>query len=285
MSMETLSFSAYQDPEGSSLNHCSQASGARPLMVNCAGQFVTSNPFVTHNRTGRLDYYLLHVLSGELEIPMGGTRVVARRGSAVVFPPNEPYRYTYAGGEALCYQWVHFTGSEAAQMLSLCGFSELPRIRHLDAVESVMHGFTALYGAFGSQDVFRDRELSAILECLLISLGRATGMGSTGKGELSASLHHVMTAYAGEIRIPELAAMEHLSTPRYNAKFKALMGVSPSRYILQLRMGEACDLLRNTDFSIKEIASMCGYRDPYFFSRAFKEYTGKSPRAYRNTSL
>jgi AraC-like DNA-binding protein len=285
MPMETLSFSAYQDLEGSPLNRCSQASCDRPLTVNCAGQFVTSNPFVTNNRTGRLDYYLLHVLSGELEIPMGGTRVIAKRGSAVVFPPNEPYRYTYTGGETLCYQWVHFTGSEAAQLLSLCGFSELPCIRQTEVAEKVSHGFAALYGAFGAQDAFRDRELAAILECLLISLGRAVGEGSVARGELSASLHYVMTAYAGEIRIPELAAMEHLSTPRYNAKFKALMGVSPSRYILQLRMGEACDLLRNTDFSIKEIAAMCGYRDPYFFSRAFKEYTGKSPRAYRNTSL
>ena len=171
--MESLSFSAYQDLEGSPLNHCSSVSFDRPLVVNCAGRFATSNSFVTHNRTGRRDYYLMHLISGELEIPMNGTTVIARRGSAVVFPPNEPYRYTYTGGETLCYQWVHFTGSEAAQLLSLCGFSVLPCIHRLDASDAVSHGFTRLYGAFSAQDAFRDRELSAILECILISLGRA----------------------------------------------------------------------------------------------------------------
>ena len=117
--------------------------------------------------------------------------------------------------------------------------------------------------------------------CLLISLARVLEEGSDARGELSASLHYMTTAYAGEIRVPELAAMEHLSTPRYNAKFTALMGVSPTKYLLSLRIGAACDLLHHTDFSIKEIAAMCGYKDPYFFSRAFKEYTGSSPRAYR----
>ena len=279
--MESMSFSAYQDLKSTPLNHCSCASSERPLMVNCAGQFVASRPFATYNRTGRLDYYLLYIVSGRLEIPMGDTTVVAKRGCAVVFPPNAPYRYSYTGGETLCYRWVHFTGSEAEKMLSLCGFSPLPCIRHMRETEYVSHGFKALFGAFGAQDAFRDRELSAVLECLLIAFGRAIGAENGKKTELSVSLRHIVTAYASEIKIPSLAAMEHLSVPRYNAKFKKLMGTSPTRYSLELRMGAACDLLRNTDFSVKEIAAMCGYRDPYFFSRAFKEYTGLSPRAYR----
>ena len=204
-----------------------------------------------------------------------------KRGDAIVFPPNEPYRYTYSGGETLCYRWVHFTGSEARAMLALCGFDVLPSVRKVGDPEELSRGFADLFGAFPVKDAFRDRELSAILDRLLISLGRAAGGESGERGAFSASLHYMMTAYASEIRIPALAAMEHLSTPRYNAKFKELMGISPTRYLLQLRMGNARDLLRNTDFSVKEIAAMCGYRDPYFFSRAFKEYTGLSPRDYR----
>lgn len=279
--MESLSFGAYQDHLNTNLNHCSLASDERPLMVNCAGQFVTERPFTTHNRTGRLDYYLMHVISGRLEIPIGQTCVIAKRGSAIVFPPNAPYRYTFSGGDTLCYRWVHFTGSEARNMLSLCGFAELPAVHEAGDHEGLSRGFADLFQAFSVKDDFRDRELSAIFERLLISLGRAVRGAGGERGELSASLHYLETAYASEIRIPALAAMEHLSTPRYNAKFKALMGVSPTRYLLQLRMGEARDLLRNTDFSVKEIAAMCGYRDPYFFSRAFKEYTGCSPRDFR----
>jgi len=283
--METLSFSAYQDLQNTPLNHCSNASNDRPLTVNCAGQFVTSRPFVTNNRTGRLDYYLMYVLSGRLEIPLGGIDVVAKRGSVIVFPPNEPYRYTFRGGETLCYQWVHFTGSEAKKAVEACGLDTLPKMKKTESTEVISQCFGDIYRAFSRQDSFRDRELSARLDCLLISLARIFEDGYGSREELCASLHYLTTAYASEIRIPELAAMEHLSTPRYNAKFKALMGVSPTKYLLQLRIGAACDLLRHTDFSIKEIAAMCGYRDPYFFSRAFKEHTGSSPRAYRGKEL
>ncbi len=279
--MESLSFRAYQDLRNTPLNYCSCESSERPLVVNCAGRFVTSRPFTTNNRSGRLDYYLMHVISGRLEIPMGGETVIAGSGSAIVFPPNAPYSYTYRAGETLCYQWVHFTGSEARDLLAACGFARLPLVRRMGDGEMVSQCFNTLFQAFTERDEFRDRELSAILDRLLISLGRAVGERAGVRGELSTSLRYMMTAYATEIRIPTLAAMEHLSTPRYNARFKALMGVSPTKYILHLRIGAACELLRNTDFSIKEIAAMCGYHDPYFFSRAFKEYTGHSPRAYR----
>ena len=59
--------------------------------------------------------------------------------------------------------------------------------------EYVSHGFKALFGAFGAQDAFRDRELSAVLECLLIAFGRAIGAENGKKTELSVSLR----AYRG----------------------------------------------------------------------------------------
>ena len=141
--MESMSFSAYQDLKSTPLNHCSCASNERPLMVNCAGQFVASRPFVTYNRTGRLDYYLLHILSGRLEIPMGDATVVAKRGAVVAFPPSFPYRYAYTGGELLCYQWVHFTGSEAEKMLTAAGCPIKPEEIGLDRKQYIHGIYTA----------------------------------------------------------------------------------------------------------------------------------------------
>ena len=280
--MESISFCAYQDlPSNRGLNNCSSESTERPLVVNCAGMFETECPFTTYNRKGRLDYYLMHVLSGTLELSIGGEEIVASRGTVLLFPPRYDYRYTYTGGEALSYQWVHFTGSEARELLAACGFSLLPCACALDGSARLSQQFERLYDAFSKQDSFRDRELSAILDCLLITLGRlAEDMGGLQKN-LAASLRYIMGFYASEIQIPSLAAMEHMSVPRYNVRFKELTGLSPTKYILRLRITSACELLKNTDFSVREIGLMCGYRDPYFFSRAFKAYMGCSPRAYR----
>ena len=279
--MESTSFCAYQDLTSNEFNHCSCESSARPLIVNCAGRINTQTPFTTYNRGGRLDYYLILVLEGTLSIPVGDTLCVAKRGSVVLFPPNYSYKYSFDGKGTLSYAWVHFTGSEVGECLLACGIEELPALRKVKSINVLSQYFGLMYDAFSKQDSFRDRELSAILECLLIALGRALGGGRETEKNLSASIRHIMTAYATDISIPELAAMEHMSTPRYNACFKKLMGVSPTKYILRLRITSACDLLLHTDMTVKEIAALCGYKDPYFFSRAFKAYVGVSPRAYR----
>mgnify|MGYP000615436301 FL=1 len=45
----------------------------------------------------------------------------------------------------------------------------------------------------------------------------------------------------------------------------------------------ACDLLKNTDLSILEIANYSGYNDASWFSVRFKHWAGNSPKEYRRT--
>ncbi|MCX2979573.1 AraC family transcriptional regulator [Halieaceae bacterium IMCC14734] len=51
------------------------------------------------------------------------------------------------------------------------------------------------------------------------------------------------------------------------------------------RLQQACRKLRNTDLSVADVGSAVGYPDPTSFSRAFRRWTGMSPRDYRNSSL
>ena len=45
----------------------------------------------------------------------------------------------------------------------------------------------------------------------------------------------------------------------------------------------ACDLLKNTDLTILEIAGYGGYNDASWFSSRFKHWSGNSPKEYRHT--
>jgi AraC-like DNA-binding protein len=49
----------------------------------------------------------------------------------------------------------------------------------------------------------------------------------------------------------------------------------------EYRRDRACRLLTRADHSILEIAYSLGYSDPAHFTRAFKRWTGGSPRSYR----
>ena len=64
-------------------------------------------------------------------------------------------------------------------------------------------------------------------------------------------------------------------------KLKA-MGSTLTKEIMYLREERAIDLLKQSDLLIADIANAVGYSEPAIFSRAFKQWTGLSPRAYRN---
>ena len=59
------------------------------------------------------------------------------------------------------------------------------------------------------------------------------------------------------------------------------MNVSPQKFLTQLRMEDAQQQLVNTDDSIQIISRRVGYKDEFTFSKAFKRYSGFSPKLYR----
>ena len=63
--------------------------------------------------------------------------------------------------------------------------------------------------------------------------------------------------------------------------FRQEMNTTPHKYLANLRLETAADMLRQgAGRSITEIAHMCGYSDPLYFSRMFKKRYGVSPREY-----
>lgn len=58
-------------------------------------------------------------------------------------------------------------------------------------------------------------------------------------------------------------------------------GVSLHKYLLQVRIARAIDLIEESDKSISEIAETCGFQNLYYFSRYFKKTTGISPTNFR----
>ena len=69
----------------------------------------------------------------------------------------------------------------------------------------------------------------------------------------------------------------HLSRSYINAVFKKYAGRSPIDFFLNIKMQEACKLLRSTKRTVQEIGAELGYEDPFYFSRAFRKVMGCPP--------
>lgn len=67
--------------------------------------------------------------------------------------------------------------------------------------------------------------------------------------------------------------------------FKNFMGVTINKYINELRIKKAKDLLKNPEIKMKDIALKTGYSDGNYFSKIFKKETGYNPSDYRRNFL
>lgn len=71
-------------------------------------------------------------------------------------------------------------------------------------------------------------------------------------------------------------------SPAYIIKlFKKYADITPNRYLTQLRINAACDLLIHANTPISMIGPMVGYSDVPHFSKLFKQYKDMSPAKYR----
>jgi AraC-like DNA-binding protein len=85
------------------------------------------------------------------------------------------------------------------------------------------------------------------------------------------------------ISISELAKNLQCSEGHLFRKFKEFTGETPVGYLNTIRIKQAAFYLKNTNFQINHIAELCGFGDPYYFSRTFHKLTGQSPKQYRDT--
>jgi AraC-like DNA-binding protein len=84
-----------------------------------------------------------------------------------------------------------------------------------------------------------------------------------------------------DANVGEMAAAAAVSRSGLLRKLKQTMGVTPQELLSEARIKHACQLLRNTDKTISEIAYGCGFTDPKYFSRCFRQSQGCSPSEYR----
>jgi len=83
-----------------------------------------------------------------------------------------------------------------------------------------------------------------------------------------------------DLSIGMLAASCNMGESYFQKLFKEIHGISPKRYIIQLKINHACDLLRSGRYTVTMVAELSGFSDIYFFSRQFKAYMGITPMQF-----
>jgi AraC-like DNA-binding protein len=87
--------------------------------------------------------------------------------------------------------------------------------------------------------------------------------------------------YASPVTVTQAARIVGMSGSRFMKFFKQATGTTFVGYVTHIRLAHACELLRETDLAVSEIAARVGFADHAYLDRRFKQYFRASPRGMR----
>jgi AraC-like DNA-binding protein len=88
-----------------------------------------------------------------------------------------------------------------------------------------------------------------------------------------------------ELSLTDVAKVVNMNANYLSENFKQVTGTNFVEYVARTRFANACDLLRNPNLRISEIAFAAGFQSLSQFNRVFKRFSGKSPTQYRPATV
>jgi AraC-like DNA-binding protein len=250
-----------------------------------------------------IDHELMLFARGTCEIQLGETRHACLSGTFLIVPPGMPHA-TWAGAAPVVRYCAHFdwTMSRPPPTGRLWSFSPewYDRRRACLAppfippgvlggtfdegstIESLMKEMFHRWRSGGPEDRATCRPL--LLEVLLrLFTRRKTGVVPSASHHVAARVRELLDSLPHrDFDRSIVTALESLgySYAYLCRQFTARYGIPPSRYVMQARMERAKTLLREGGMKVWAVAGELGYEDAGYFIRAFRKYTGSTPREF-----
>lgn len=94
-------------------------------------------------------------------------------------------------------------------------------------------------------------------------------------------LAYLRSHFAENIVVEDLAKYINSSRTECFRSFKSVIGQSPIEYLMQYRLQTAYTLLQTDNYTVGEVSMRCGFNNPSYFSKIFKQRYGISPKQCR----
>ncbi len=256
----------------------------QPIIVNCCGyQSFSTQSYAINRENGRLDYQLIYIYQGCGHYKINDTWNTLKAGSIVLFHPLQSQTYYYKHNENPQVFWIHFTGYKCKEIIknnALCNCNI-----------GVDTGIKSIFEEIILELQVHKPYFENIVEYdfyKLISYMQRVKMLKNCTSEQSSSLENLIVElnkqYMNEWTISSMADFCFLSNDYFAHNFKKLTGLSPIKFLTNIRIEKAKEFLSGQGLSVNTVAKLTGFEDPLYFSRVFKKSTGLSPRKYRNQS-
>lgn len=248
-------------------------------LVSCGHIFAKPGREI-HRPRGREDWLLFYIAADSetfyLQKPCTGSP-----GSFVLYAPGEKQHHRYNGTGTGEFYYIHFRADRlpAGSGLTTSRLYDLPFSRQIcDLFEEILEELRQKPLFYEELCLYR---LFYLLTLLERGVQKSQLPPVKSHEQIGRVVQHMNRFYDRPLRLEDYAAMANMSKYHFLRVFEETVGATPLEYRNRIRLEHAAALLLEEQLSVEEVARTVGYSTAAYFSSAFKQKYGLSPKQFQ----
>lgn len=232
-------------------------------------------------------YGVIFVQKGEISAIIKSRDIIINENEIILFFPGE-LQDIICERTSSVFRYVFFNGYAVPEILAQCVFSGSGVYDVSDAgiisdtLARMMLAFTRNAPAIRINSLLL--HLLSEISCERKKTKRETHSDISCLEKIFKARELMETEYRNARKVSEYANVCSMSPGRFSTVFEKAVGKPPKKYIQDLKIDKACELLRHTAMTVTAAARSSGFSDSLYFSRVFRKRFGVSPDKYRKMS-
>lgn len=229
-----------------------------------------------HYRVGRVEpmcHTIFYVVEGAIDLHTDAGHEVIEKGHLITLPAHKPFLIELTSPN---FSMVWFDLNDNARWRKLC--ENRPSVTVCDSGRQLFHILGFIY--YERSSILRSQSINQ-LEFYLEQTLQADESESSDAKRIDQLIRDIEKKLHFNWTVEDMASLIHYSSSHLHRLFQKRFERSPIQHLIYLRVERAKYLLRNTTWSIEQIAEQVGYTDVFNFSKRFKKSVGVPPGKYR----
>ena len=236
---------------------------------------IVNNIPIVHYR-----FNLVFSLKGSLQIHMDNKIITLKEGESLLIFPFQNHYYASTENKAILWCFIGFDLSERRGLEPLRNQPVEIDSFHLISLEKM----------FTASDSFKVNLLSSIILSNIDKIAKMNAIELDDNRFIDNSIisrvqKYVYSDLSRPLSTLGISKELGISESSLQKHFTKVLGISPGRYLREVKINYACSILEAGKLNISETANHCGFDSVYSFSRSFKNVTGYSPSEFKKKSI
>ena len=207
-------------------------------------------------------------------------------GQGFMIFPGRRNLYAASQDDPWVYAWVEFDGLIASDLVAQAGFHVNQPVYYSNNDELRSRMAAALQYLLDNPKSPK-LELMGNFYLFMNSLVQSSANKVTKAGDTVQDFHvqkaiaYIKRNSSHDITVQDIADFCHINRSYLSRVFRAVLGMSPSEFLLMHRIARSRELLIESNHSVGKVSEMAGFKNQTYFARAFKRETLETPLEYR----